>query len=80
MNREATENFRAADAELNVVYKELVSNIDKENREKLSASQKAWIVFRDAEAELIADFEARGGSMAPMIYDGTRAELTKSGL
>jgi uncharacterized protein YecT (DUF1311 family) len=54
MNREAIENFRAADAELNVVQKKLVSNIDKENREKLSASQKAWIVFRDAEAELIA--------------------------
>jgi uncharacterized protein YecT (DUF1311 family) len=77
MNREAEKSFQAANAALNAVYKKLRARIDKENRDKLRASQNAWIVFRDAEAELIADLEARGGSMAPMIYEGTRAELTK---
>jgi uncharacterized protein YecT (DUF1311 family) len=35
-------------------------------------------VFRDAQAEFEMDTEARGGSMAPMIYSGVRASLTKA--
>lgn len=78
MNQEAAANFEKADKELNVVYKRLASKIDKESQEKLKTTQKAWVAFRDAEADLIADFDARGGSMAPMIYSGRRAELTKA--
>lgn len=78
MNQEAATNFEKADKELNVVYKKLASKIDKESQEKLKTTQKAWVAFRDAEADLIADFDARGGSMAPMIYSGRRAELTKA--
>ncbi len=43
----------------------------------MKAAQRAWVVFRNAEAALQMDVEARGGSMAPMIYEGTRARLTK---
>ena len=77
MNREAGKSFETADAELNKVYKEFSAKIDKESQEKLKATQKAWVVFRDAEADLVADFDARGGSMAPMIREGCRAALTK---
>jgi uncharacterized protein YecT (DUF1311 family) len=35
------------------------------------------VAFRDAQADFEADLEARGGSIAPMIYDGSRTELTK---
>jgi uncharacterized protein YecT (DUF1311 family) len=76
MNAQAFNEFKAADAELNKAYKKLVSKIDAESKTKLSISQKAWIKFRDAEAELIADFNARGGSMAPMIYHAEKALLT----
>lgn len=77
MNEQALNEFKAADAELNKVYKKLVSKIDAESKTKLLNSQKAWIKFRDAEAELIADFNARGGSMAPLIYHGEKASLTE---
>jgi len=77
MNQEAAQNFSEADAELNKTYQKLVSKIDKKSQIKLKAAQKAWVVFRDAEAELYADFDARGGSMAAMIYNGRRAGLTK---
>ncbi len=78
MNQQATRDFDAADSTLNKVYKELTSKLDKESQTKLKAVQRAWVQFRDAEAEFEADLEARDGSMAPLIYNGTRASLTKT--
>ena len=77
MNREAAENFETADKALNEVYKKLVAKLDDESQAKLKTAQKAWIAFRDAEAEFEADMGARGGSMWPLIYHGRRAGLTK---
>ena len=50
-------------------------------RQKLIAAQKAWIKYRDAQAELDADSE-RGGSLAnqmaqPRPHDQRIVELTK---
>lgn len=78
MNPEAATNFEVADKQMNKVYADLISKIDKESQEKLKIVQRAWLVYRDAQADLISDFDARGGSMAPMIYEGTRTELTKT--
>jgi uncharacterized protein YecT (DUF1311 family) len=36
-------------------------------------SQRAWLAFRDAEAE----FEGRGGTMAPTLRYATKTELTQ---
>lgn len=78
MNQEAAASFKKADAELNRTYTKLLASLDDEARAKLKAAQRAWVVFRDAEAEYQMDAEARGGSMAAMIYEGTRARLTKA--
>lgn len=77
MNREAREDFAKADAELNKIYKKLLTEFDDTAREKFKATQRAWVVLRDAEAAFEADAEARGGSMEPMIYSGTQARLTR---
>jgi len=76
MNREAAADFAKADTALNKLYTKVLATLDDEGKKKLKAAQRAWVVFRDAEADLQADSGARGGSMAPMIYDGTRATLT----
>jgi uncharacterized protein YecT (DUF1311 family) len=78
MNRQAEADFASADAALNKVYQKLVTKLDAQGLAKLKAAQRAWIAFRDAQADLQADMEARGGSMSPMIYSGVRAELTKA--
>jgi uncharacterized protein YecT (DUF1311 family) len=78
MNRQADADFATADAGLNKAYQKLVAKMDAPGVAKLKAAQRAWIAFRDAQAELEADMEARGGSMAPMIYAGVRAGLTKA--
>ena len=78
MNRTSYEDFQVADAKLNQVYKQLTDKVDKQALEKLKASQCAWVVFRDAEADLQADLTARGGTMAPLERNVTRTELTEA--
>lgn len=78
MNAQARQDFAAADATLNRIYKQVTSKLDAEAKAKLQEVQRAWIQFRDAEAAFQADREARGGSMAPLIYEGTRGRLTKA--
>ena len=51
MNREAAADFEEADAELQSRLHEGSSPPDDEGHAKLKAAQRAWIVFRDAEAE-----------------------------
>ena len=76
MNQEAARNAEKADAELNQVYRKLMSSLDAEGVKLLKEAQRAWITYRDAEAKRAGD-EARGGSMSPMLYDGAVAALTK---
>lgn len=75
-NRQARESFAHADAELNAVYKRVMAKQDAEGKKKLVAAQRAWVVFRDAQARFDAD-EMRGGSAEPLLYYGSRARLTR---
>lgn len=76
MNQQALAGFEKADKELNQVYAKVQAKLDKEGREKLKATQRAWVAFRDAQADLDADL-MRGGSAAPMLHSGSKAETTK---
>lgn len=77
MNAQAAEEFKKADKELNQIYAKVLGVLDDEAKERLKKSQRAWLAFRDAEADFRADAEARGGSMWPMIHEGVRGALTK---
>lgn len=63
MNQQAYADFEKADAALNTIYAQVIAKLDVEGQGKLKAAQKAWVTFRDAQAELDADSE-RGGSAA----------------
>jgi uncharacterized protein YecT (DUF1311 family) len=89
MNICASRDFEAADVELNATYKEAMAamrDTDKEMAEiaehyvgaveALKKAQRAWIGYRDGQCEL-AGFEARGGSMEPMLVSGCLADLTR---
>ena len=77
MNAEAAAEFTKADKELNEVYAKVLGVLDDEAKERLKRSQRAWVAFRDAEADFRADAEARGGSMWPLVHEGIRGTLTK---
>lgn len=64
----ALKRFQEADLKLNAIYKDVLAYCsDAEAREKLRVSQRAWLKYRDAEAEYEAHFY-RGGTGAAGIY------------
>jgi uncharacterized protein YecT (DUF1311 family) len=64
----AQQESKMADKELNQVYKELMSRLDEEGKNKLKDAQRKWIKFKEANADFAAD-AYRGGSMEGMVYD-----------
>ncbi|AUX77302.1 lysozyme inhibitor LprI family protein [Sinorhizobium fredii] len=85
----ADREYQAADADLNKIYKQAMTAVQQTDKElgdidaayigaiaALKKAQRAWIGYRDGQCEL-AGFEARGGSMEPMLVSGCLAELTR---
>ena len=88
MNACAQLDYEAADKELNAVWKQAraaAEKVDEEQWEEslrgaekaLIAGQRGWIAYRDGQCELYG-FEARGGSMEPMLVSGCKAEMTRA--
>lgn len=91
MNACAAIDFERADAELSAEYRRAVDHARETDRTEtridgdtrpgeeatLREAQRAWVAFRDAHCRL-EGYEARGGSMEPMLYDGCRAALTRA--
>lgn len=89
LNYCAHEEYRTADAELNAAYREAMKAMERTDADlrelgehyvgaadALRRAQRAWIGYRDGQCEL-AGFEARGGSMEPMLVSGCLAEMTR---
>jgi uncharacterized protein YecT (DUF1311 family) len=78
MNADALDQFDKADKELNEVYQKVMKSIDDDvTKKKVIAVQKAWLVLRDAQADLDADAE-RGGSLAKLLWAQSETEMTKA--
>ena len=74
----ASKQYKDADAELNRVYKIVMSALDDdEQKSLLRKAQLAWLQYRDANAEYQADLY-RGGSIAPQIKLQCLADMTKA--
>jgi len=76
MNHIAGIDFEKSDKKLNDVYKKIAATLDAAGKEKLIASESAWLVYRETQAEFEADYFARGGNMATLIYSEARARIT----
>ena len=73
----ASADLQRADKALNATYKKLMTKLpDNVAKDKLKKSQRAWIAFRDANAEFSAD-EMRGGTGEGLLYTGTVTQMTK---
>jgi uncharacterized protein YecT (DUF1311 family) len=67
--------YKAADATLNQVYRQLFAKLDDEQKAQLKNAQNAWLKYRDANCEFVAD-QYKGGSMRPMIAAICLADVT----
>ena len=84
MNECAARDANAADADLNLIYKAVVSHYEQadlaatssEGVKRLRAAQRAWVAFRDAQCA-VAGYEALGGSMESLLVSSCVADLTK---
>lgn len=66
-----------ADAALNRVYKAVREDQDDEANELLKTTQRAWITYRDAECDRMADV-ARGGTLAGVLVLSCHVDMTTS--
>jgi uncharacterized protein YecT (DUF1311 family) len=65
-----------ANADIDRVYKQLVGKMDIEQQESLKKAQRAWIKWRDVEADLIARLGgAVGGSAFRVDYSNALTKL-----
>lgn len=90
MNMCAHRDFQRADAELNAQWRLTVAALREADKgvdrkydrqplhyDTLLAAQRAWLIYRDKHCEG-ESFEARGGSMQPMLASGCKAQLTRA--
>lgn len=77
MNQCAGNAYKAADGELNQVYRKLVAMLDAEDKVQLKVVQTAWLKYRDAHCEFVGD-QYKGGSIRPMIHAFCLAEVTRN--
>jgi uncharacterized protein YecT (DUF1311 family) len=75
MNQTASQGYYKADAELNKVYKVLMSKLDENGKALLVKAENDWIKYRDSHCKFEASFY-EGGSMQPMIYSSCLESVT----
>lgn len=74
------EAFDAADEKMTKLLDKIMDDVidyDPRSAGELEAAQKSWVQFREANATLAANNEARGGSMANMIWAGNAEATTR---
>src|SRR5205807_10485272 len=69
--------YKSADATLNQVYRRLVSKLDDEEKTQLKEVETAWLKYRDANCDFVAD-QYKGGTIRPMIDAICLADMTKN--
>ncbi|WP_375501482.1 lysozyme inhibitor LprI family protein [uncultured Nostoc sp.] len=68
-------SYQNKDKKMNQVYQQLLPTLNNFSKQKLIASQVAWIKFRETSCEFeISRYQ--GGSLAPTIYFGCRENFT----
>src|SRR5713226_9298495 len=82
MNACASSEAARNDAELNEVYRKLLSQATSQQEAvaKIKAAERAWIAYRDAYMDAMypaKDKQAEYGSIYPMEADFLRAKLTR---
>jgi uncharacterized protein YecT (DUF1311 family) len=79
MNQCAAQENKAADKELNKLYKQITARLkdNPEAKQLLVKAQQAWLSFRDAECSFSAS-GAEGGSVYPLIYNDCITAQTKA--
>ena len=77
LNECANERLLKADAEMNRLYTEQISHLNKASGDRLRASQRAWLTYRDKACLYETRPPEESGSIWPMQNALCRELLTK---
>ena len=75
LTEQAVRDFKAADAALNKVYRQVMSKMTAGEQAHMATCQLAWIKFRDEDATARA-FRFKGGTIEPMAEFQYKTETT----
>jgi uncharacterized protein YecT (DUF1311 family) len=75
MNQYALRRAEEMDAKLDLAIAKLQDFMNRKEQQRFARTQRAWRVYRDAQAEL-ASLTFEGGSMQPFIRYGEQSRLT----
>jgi uncharacterized protein YecT (DUF1311 family) len=70
------QRYKQADAALNQLYQQLLSQLSKTRQIKLREAQQAWVLFRDKSAAFMAS-AAEGGTMQPLLSLAALTSMTE---
>lgn len=74
----SAKKYKQADAELNNVYRRLLSKLDDEgHRTTLRTAQQAWLKYRDSNCDFVS-YLNRGGSIYSVIVTECMTNMTSS--
>lgn len=77
LNEQSRQHYQAADRALNQAYGRLMNKLAPVRQQKLKAAQRAWLTFRDAQAELVSS-AYEGGSIRPLSHSEELRRLTEN--
>ena len=69
--------YKKADVVLNQVYRQLLTKLDETEKAQLKEAQTAWLKYRDANCDFVAD-QYKGGTMRPMIHAICLTDVTNN--
>lgn len=73
----AIARYETAQRDLDETIGQLEKSLDMIGNQRLKDAQAAWVKFRDANADFIAD-SARGGTLAPVLRESALADMTEA--
>ncbi len=77
MHEQIAGELEKADQAMNAAYRKLMAILNDEGKKRLTETQRAWIIYRDAQASFDSHLYA-GGTAAGLQHVGSLNELTKA--
>ena len=71
------ERYKAADSELNELYREAMASLSDPGKKKLADAQSAWLKYRDASLALITEVNRKTGSTGNVLIETYRVTLVR---
>ena len=78
LSKEVSQACKEADATLDAAYRQLIGKLDEHSQQQLREAQRAWVAFRDAQADARAGLGGCNGKKSVVGGDEVLLDLTNT--